>query len=102
MQTHIQMGNVGWLTTLKIGPTPVASAQSIVTVAGGDSGNALRPATQADTGVHSVVSDAAGNLTIGDRANSYLRRVNAATGVLTTIAGNGATQFSSRAEAGTG
>ncbi len=40
-----------------------------------------------------VAVDAAGNLYIADNGNSVVRRVSAATGVITTIAGNGALVF---------
>jgi len=75
-----------------------ASTGIITTVAGngssffsGDGG----PATSASLRFPSWVAfDAAGNLFIADRSNSRIRRVNALTGIITTVAGNGAFSFS--------
>ncbi|MDQ6946477.1 MAG: hypothetical protein M3256_09425, partial [Actinomycetota bacterium] len=48
------------------------------------------PATNAAVGcADDVVVDAAGNLFIADSGNSRIRRVDARTGIITTIAGNG-------------
>jgi len=48
------------------------------------------PATQALlTGVHGIVADAAGNIFIGDPSSNRVRRVDGATGIITTVAGNG-------------
>jgi sugar lactone lactonase YvrE len=53
---------------------------------GGDGG----PATEAELFYpYGLISDAAGNLYIGDVTNCRIRMVNAATGTITTIAGNG-------------
>jgi large repetitive protein len=43
---------------------------------------------------NSMVVDAAGNLYISDSANNRLRRVDAATGLISTVAGNGSPGFS--------
>jgi len=40
-----------------------------------------------------VVADGAGNVYFSDRGNKRVRRVNAATGIITTVAGNGASVF---------
>jgi sugar lactone lactonase YvrE len=56
----------------------------------GDGGSAL--AAQLDF-PSSVVLDASGNLYIADYSNNVVRRVNAQTGVITTIAGNGITGY---------
>jgi len=79
------------------------STKVITTVAGigtpghsGDNG----PATGAQLKLPvSMTVDAAGNLYIADNGNSVVRRVSAATGVITTIAGNGTSVFN--AETGT-
>ena len=42
----------------------------------------------------SVVSDAAGNLYIADRNDCCVREINAATGIITTVAGNGNSGYS--------
>src|SRR5205814_1665754 len=53
------------------------------------------PATVAElAGPSSVAVDAAGNLFIADNQNSRIRRVDAATQVITTVAGNGTAGFS--------
>jgi trimeric autotransporter adhesin len=70
----------------------------ITTVAGngrpgfsGDGG----PATSAGLGLpRSVAVDAAGNLFIADADNNRIRRVDAVTGIITTVAGNGIQAFS--------
>ena len=50
------------------------------------------PATSANLGTPSGVAvDADGNLFIADRSNHRIRRVDAATGIINTIAGNGST-----------
>jgi uncharacterized protein (TIGR03437 family) len=75
----------------------------ITTVAGigtpgysGDNGPAMSAQLRFPTG---IAEDAAGNLYIADNGNSVVRRVNASTGVITTIAGNGNMVFN--AETGT-
>ncbi len=74
------------------------SDQTISTIAGtgeqdfsGDDG----PATAAGLNVpRGIVPDASGNLFISDSANNRVRRVDARTGVITTIAGTGEPDFS--------
>src|SRR5947207_1398629 len=74
-----------------------ASTQVITTVAGtgiggfsGDGG----PATSALLNVEDVAVDSAGNLFIADYGNSRVRRVDATTQVITTVAGNGTRGYS--------
>ncbi|MEZ5362984.1 MAG: hypothetical protein R2748_11755 [Bryobacterales bacterium] len=70
----------------------------ITTVAGngsrgfsGDGG----PATSAELDApRGLALDATGNLFIADQSNHRIRRVDAATGIITTIAGNGSAEFS--------
>ena len=71
----------------------VAGAQTITTVAGGGtvSGDGVL-ATDAlfpFGAPNGVAIDLAENLYIGDPAGSVVRRVDAATGIITTVAGNG-------------
>jgi sugar lactone lactonase YvrE len=75
----------------------VDQAGFITTVAGngrpdftGDGGPALDAALNDPFG---VALDADGNLYLSDRANNRLRRVDSASGIITTIAGNGAADF---------
>lgn len=75
-----------------------ASTGIITTVAGnytegfsGDGG----PATSAELAApYAVVVDSAGNLYIADDSNNRIRKVNASTGIITTVAGNGASGYS--------
>jgi hypothetical protein len=61
---------------------------------GGYSGDG-GPATGAElNGPYLVAFDAAGNLYIGDLYNNVIRKVTAATGVITTVAGNGTHGYS--------
>lgn len=74
--------------------TPIAGTG--VSGFAGDGG----PATSARLNdVTSVAYDAAGNLYLADRSNGRVRRVDAVTGVITTVAGNGAL-FSSAGDGG--
>ncbi len=70
-----------------------AAAQSILTVAGGGTDDG-RPALAASLNSPlGVVSDAAGNLYIADWDNHRIRKVTAATGIISTVAGNGTRGF---------
>jgi uncharacterized repeat protein (TIGR01451 family) len=71
---------------------------AVTTVAGngvssyqGDGGSAILAALYNPT---AVAVDGSGNLFIADTYNNRVRRVNAATGVISTVAGNGNTSFS--------
>ena len=74
-----------------------ASTGIITTVAGngentfsGDGGPAVEAALRSAVG---VAVDGSGNLLIADRLNNRIRRVDAATGIITTVAGNGEAVF---------
>lgn len=73
-------------------------ALTITTVAGGngrgysgDGGSALAAQLQYD---NQVAVDAAGNIYIADKSNQRVRKVNASTGIITTVAGNGVQGYS--------
>jgi sugar lactone lactonase YvrE len=57
---------------------------------GGDNGPALDATFRL---VEGVAADSAGNLFVSDSGNNRIRKVDGATGVVTTIAGNGTTAF---------
>lgn len=64
--------------------------QSILTVAGGGPIGDGKPATEATfKQPNDVIVDAAGNLFIADNLNHRVRKVDGATGIITTIAGGG-------------
>lgn len=74
-----------------------ASTGTITTLAGnglfgygGDGGIGTDAALTAPTG---VCADTLGNIFIADRGNNVIRRVDATTGIITTMAGNGAADY---------
>lgn len=78
------------------GPPPASGVISTVagngvTGWGGDGG----PATLAETSdAYAVAVDAAGNLYIAQYGSNRVRKVSAATGIITTVAGNGTSGLS--------
>jgi hypothetical protein len=87
-------GDVNYIS----GTTSVAANEFITTVAGngsagysGDGGQATAAALDDPSG---VVLDSSGDLFIGDQQNNRVRKVNLATGVITTVAGDGIAGFS--------
>jgi sugar lactone lactonase YvrE len=69
-------------------------AATITTVAGGQSGDG-RPGTSVVLGVpDGVALDSARNVYIADTEDHRIRRLDAATGIVTTVAGNGGAGFS--------
>ncbi|MEI6508750.1 MAG: T9SS type A sorting domain-containing protein [Bacteroidota bacterium] len=75
-----------------------ASTGIITTVAGNGAGYFSGDGGRADTTSlkypYGVTVDANGNLIIADSWNSRVRKVNASTGIITTIAGNGSNYYS--------
>ena len=75
-----------------------AHAQIITTVAGdsteGYNGDSILATTAELNEPTGVALDSAGNLYIVDRGNERIRKVNASTGIITTIAGNGHENYS--------
>ena len=75
-----------------------ASSGVITTIAGtgaqgfGGDGGAATSATFGDVG--GMAADAAGNVYVSDTNNNRIRKISAATGVVTTVAGNGTDGFS--------
>ncbi len=90
-------GNVYIADTFNHVIRKVASNGTITTVAGtniglfgGDGG----PATKASIALpKGVATDAGGNLYIADTSNNRIRKVDTASGIITTVAGNGAGTF---------
>ncbi len=70
----------------------------IITTIAGDGGADFngdnRPATSASISPQGIAVDNAGNLLIADTGNHRVRRVNLATGIITTVAGSGEPGFS--------
>jgi sugar lactone lactonase YvrE len=92
-------GNINFgMTGIGTGPLAVLNPGVISTAAGtgtqgyaGDGG----PAISAElNGLESVTPDYGGNLYIADGANQRIREVAAATGIITTVAGNGTAGYS--------
>jgi sugar lactone lactonase YvrE len=83
----------------------IATTGIITTIAGtgiqgfsGDTGPAVSAAIDSPTG---LALDASNDLYLADTHNHRIRRINAATGIITTIAGNGAPGFSGDTTAAT-
>ena len=76
----------------------VAAGTGIITTVAGNGAQSFSgdggPATSAGLSVpHDVALDGSGNVLIADRGNHRIRRVAAGTGIITTLAGNGAAAF---------
>ncbi len=79
----------GPLTAIALSLPLATAAQVITTAAGGGAGNgglATNAPLSPDLG---LAYDSAGNLFISDTGQNRVRRVDAATGIITTVAGNG-------------
>jgi sugar lactone lactonase YvrE len=72
-----------------------AATGTITTVAGGGKDRDNVPATQAKLwGPNRITFDPAGNMLFADDIDNKIRKVDRATGIITTVAGNGGTGFS--------
>jgi hypothetical protein len=85
----------GFLTlVLLVSAARIATAGPIATIAGGGSGGDGIPAREAILDEpRGLAMDAAGNFFFSERARHRVRRVDAATGVITTVAGTGIAGF---------
>ena len=73
---------------------PLSSAQIVETVAGGSIGdNAAAIAGFLSNGVEGITIDALGNLYIADGNYHRVRKLTASTGIITTVAGNGYSEY---------
>src|SRR5439155_302851 len=70
-----------------------ALSQTINTVAGGGAGDGGAATIANLNGPASVAVDSSGNLYIADTYNHRIRKVDAASGIITTVAGNGVLGF---------
>jgi sugar lactone lactonase YvrE len=91
-------GNLYIADTLNLRVRKISAASGIITtVAGngsGTQGGDNGPATSAGLYPDAVAVDSAGNLYIADFTNNRVRQVAAATGIITTVAGNGTAGYS--------
>src|SRR5438876_70388 len=70
-----------------------ALSQTINTVAGGGAGDGGAATDASLNQPRGVALDASGNLYIADQSNLRIRKVDAAAGIITTVAGNGSPAF---------
>jgi len=99
LQVITSTGNINFgLTGIGQGPLVALTPGVITTAVGngtagstGDGGAATSAQVNSPVG---EVFDSAGNLYIGDFSNHRIRKVNAATGIITTVAGNGTAGYS--------
>ncbi len=87
-----------WLGCLLLLAAPMAHAQIITTIAGtgtaGFNADGIAAISSQLNQPYKVFLDSAGNLFIADYNNTRIRRIAAATGIITTIAGTGVNGFS--------
>jgi sugar lactone lactonase YvrE len=79
----------------------VAGSGIILTVAGGYIGDGGLAADATLLGLQGIVADAVGNLYMADGTDNRIRRVDAAAGTISTVAGNGKKGFSGDGDAAT-
>ncbi len=99
------LSGLGGLAFLLLLGAPLATAQTITTGVGtgvaGSTGDGSPAAAATLNLPYRVATDAVGNLFIAERAGHRIRRVDAATGDITTIAGTGVAGFSGDGAAAT-
>jgi len=86
-------GATAMLLASALSPAPSVSAQSVVTVVGGGNDDGGPATAAALLEALAAVADGAGNILIADGQGNRIRRVSAATGLITTVAGTGARGF---------
>jgi len=74
--------------------TPLATTSIIRTIAGGGNGDGGLATAASLNSPLDVAVDASGDIFIADSTNNVIREVNAATGVITTVAGDGSSGYS--------
>ena len=72
----------------------ITNAQLITTIAGGGVGDGGLAINTSIYQPASTTIDAAGNIYIADFSNNRIRKINASTGIITTVAGNGTAGYS--------
>jgi sugar lactone lactonase YvrE len=86
------------LSGIGTGPQVALIPGTIVTAAGngtpGDSGDGGAPASAELSSLTGIAVDSAGNSYIADTGNNVVRKISAANGTITTVAGNGTAGFS--------
>src|SRR5438046_1446657 len=85
-----------WVSSLAMAALVLAVpalSQTINTVAGGGAGDGGAATSASLNSPTSVALDSGGNLYIADLGNERIRKVAAATGIITTVAGNGVFGF---------
>src|SRR5271154_4322519 len=97
---HLAGGGRG-LETLEERLAP-ATVGNISTVAGGGVGDGLNATLASLSSPGRVAVDSAGDLFIADTFNNRIREVNHATGIITTVAGDGVAGFSNDGQAAVG
>ena len=82
------------LSSLPIKLTAQAAAGDISTVAGGGVGDGGSATNASLSNPFGVAVDGGGNMYVADLSNNRIRKVDVATGIITTVAGNGIPGFS--------
>src|SRR5271169_3275383 len=81
-------------SVLSLPMTSWSAPGDIATVAGGSVGDGSAAISAITRYPYGVAVDGAGNIYITDTWNNRIRMVNASTGLITTVAGNGTSGFS--------